>query len=196
MRRRLQRMAAAGCLLAHLAVSSPPATQAQDAALPATDDYVLGVEDKLSISVWKEVDLIRSVLIRPDGKITFPLIGDVQASGRTPKQLTDDLGKALSRFIKEPVVTVIVEEINNFKVFVLGEVGTQGALNLRRPTRILEAIALAGGLTTYADKSNLVLIRYDGGKESRSRVDYRKVVSGDKPELNVMLRPGDTIIVN
>ena len=160
------------------------------------DEYSLGVEDKLLISVWREVDLTQTVGIRPDGKITFPLVGDVQAAGRTARQLTDDLTKLLGRFIKEPVVTVVVEEINNFKVFVLGEVTTQGALNLRRRTRLLEAIALAGGLSKFADKSNVLLLRFEDGKETRTKIDYRKVVSGERPEFNVYLKPGDMIIVN
>ncbi len=169
---------------------------AQGATPGAFEEYQLGVEDKLSISVWKEPDLTKVVGIRPDGKITFPLVGDVQAAGRTARQLTEDLAKLLARFIKEPVITVVVEEINNFKVFVLGEVTTQGALNLRRRTRLLEAIALAGGMSQYADKSNVVLLRFDDMKESRMKIDYRKVVSGERPDLNLYLKPGDTIIVN
>ena len=168
----------------------------QGEAPAAAEEFILGIEDKLSISVWKEPDLIKSVSIRPDGKITFPLVGDVQAEGRTPRQLTQDLTKLIGRFIKEPVVTVAVEEINNFKVFVLGEVSLQGALNLRRRTRLLEAIALSGGMSKFADKSSLLLLRFEDGKETRTRIDYRKVVSGEKPELNVYLKPGDTIIVN
>jgi len=171
-------------------------TQAPAPAPAAFEEYTLGVEDKLSISVWKEVDMTKTVAIRPDGKITFPLVGDVQAAGRTARQLTEDLTKLLGRFIKEPVVTVVVEEINNFKVFVLGEVGSQGALSLRRRTRLLEAIALAGGLSKFADKSDIVLMRFEDGKETRTKIDYRKVVSGERPEFNVYLRPGDTIIVN
>lgn len=171
-------------------------SRAQTTTGGPSDEFVLGVEDKLSISVWKEPDLTKSVIIRPDGKITFPLVGDVQASGRAPRQLTEDLTKLLARFIKEPVVTVVVEEINNFKVFVLGEVAVQGALNLRRRTRLLEAIALAGGMSKFADKSNVLLLRFEDGKETRNRIDYRKVVSGEKPELNLYLKPGDTIIVN
>ena len=93
-------------------------------------------------------------------------------------------------------MTVVVEEINNFKVFVLGEVTVQGALNLRRRTRLLEAIALAGGMSKFADKSNVLLLRFEDGKETRNKIDYRKVVSGEKPELNLYLKPGDTIIVN
>jgi polysaccharide export outer membrane protein len=180
-----------------LAVSLQAApSYSQTAAAGAFEEFVLGVEDKLSISVWKEPDLTKTVIIRPDGKITFPLVGDVQAAGRAPRQLTDDLTKLLARFIKEPVVTVVVEEINNFKVFVLGEVSVQGALNLRRRTRLLEAIALAGGMSKFADKSNVLLLRFEDGKETRTRIDYRKVVSGEKPDLNLYLKPGDTIIVN
>ena len=169
---------------------------AETPAPAAFEEYSLGVEDKLSISVWKELDMTKTVAIRPDGKITFPLVGDVQAAGRTARQLTDDLTKLLGRFIKEPVVTVVVEEINNFKVFVLGEVATQGVLSLRRRTRLLEAIALAGGLSKFADKSDILLMRFEDGQETRTKIDYRKVVSGERPEFNVYLKPGDTIIVN
>jgi polysaccharide biosynthesis/export protein len=191
--RPMRSSAAVRVLMLATAFSTMPA---QDSPAPAaSSDYVLGVEDKLSISVWKEPDLSRNVTIRPDGKITSPLVGDIKAAGRTAKELTADLTTALSRFVKEPIVTVAVEEIQSFKVFVLGEVATQGALVLRRRTRLLEAIALSGGMTQFANKSDLVLIRYEDDKETRTRIDYRKVVSGEKPELNVFLKPGDTIIV-
>jgi polysaccharide export outer membrane protein len=187
----------AGFLVLAGGVLHGPDAIAQEGASPTgSDEYVLGVEDRLSISVWKEPDLLSTLSVRPDGKITFPLVGDIQAAGRTAKQLTNDLAKALERYIKEPVVTVSVEEINSFKVFVLGEVAVQGVLTLRRRTRLLEAIALSGGMTQYAEKSNVVLIRFDAGKENRTRIDYRKAVSGERPELNVYLKPGDTIIVN
>jgi polysaccharide export outer membrane protein len=170
---------------------------AQDQPAPSsTGDYVLGVEDKLLISVWKEPDLSRTAAIRPDGKITCPLVGDIQAAGRTAKQLSADLTTALARFVKEPVVNVSVESIESYKVYVLGQVSTQGALILRRRTRLLEAIALSGGMTQFANKADVVLIRYDDDKESRLRIDYRKIVSGEKSELNIFLKPGDTIIVN
>ena len=152
---------------------TPAASYGQTTPTSGVEEFVLGVEDKLSISVWKEPDLTKSVSIRPDGKITFPLVGDVQAAGRAPRQLSEDLTKLLGRFIKEPVVTVVVEEINNFKVFVL-----------------------SGGMSKFADKSNLLLLRFEDGKETRTRINYGKVVSGEKPELNLYLKPGDTIIVN
>ena len=173
-----------------------PVPSTAPSAAPSNEDYVLGVEDRLQISVWKEPDLLRTLSIRPDGKITFPLVGDIQASGRTAKQLTDELAKALERYIKEPVVTVSVEEINNFKVYIIGEVTVQGALTLRRRTRFLEAIALAGGLSQFADKSSVFLVRVENGKENRTRIDYKKVMSGEHPELNVYLKPGDMILVN
>ena len=182
-------------ILTSLALA-PGLALAESAAPAAFEEYSLGVEDKLSISVWKELDMTKTVAIRPDGKITFPLVGDVQAAGRTARQLSDDLTKMLARYIKEPVVTVVVEEINNFKVFVLGEVSAQGVLNLRRRTRLLEAIALSGGLSKFADKSDILLMRFEDGKETRTKIDYRKVVSGERPEFNIYLKPGDTIIVN
>jgi len=179
-----------------LAMSRSTPSYGQAVPSSAIDEFVLGVEDKLSVSVWKEPDLSKTVSIRPDGKITFPLVGDVQAAGRAPRQLTEDLTKLLGRFIKEPVVTVVVEEINNFKVFILGEVSLHKKQKLKRRTRFLEAIALSGGLSKFADKSNLLLLRFEDGQETRTRIDYRKLVSGEKPELNVYLKPGDTIIVN
>ncbi len=180
-------------LLAGLMAASARAQTKEPEAVP---DFIIGVEDRLAISVWKEADLSRTVGVRPDGKISFPLVGDVQAAGRTSKELDVEMTTALSRFIKEPVVTVLVEEINHFKVFVLGEVHTQGQLVLRQPTRLLQALALAGGLTQYADKSNLVVVREEDGRETRMRVDYKKLVGGERPELNYFLKPGDTIIVN
>lgn len=161
-----------------------------------TPDYVLGVEDRLAISVWRELDMLQTVVVRPDGKITFPLVGDVQAAGRTARQLDEELTQKLATFIREPVVTVIVAEINAFKVFVLGEVAAQGALTLRRPTRLLEAIAQQGGLTPYADKSKVVVLRQEEGREVRIVVDYKKVLSGERPDQNIFLKPGDTIIAN
>jgi polysaccharide export outer membrane protein len=181
-------------LMLAAAFSTIRAQEVTESSFPG--EYVLGVEDRLSISVWKEPELSRTVIIRPDGKVTCPLVGDIQAAGRTAKQLSADLTTALARFVKEPVVNVTVESIESYKVYVLGEVSTQGALILRRRTRLLEAIALSGGMTQFADRSDVVLIRYDDDKETRLRIDYRKIVSGQKSELNIFLKPGDTIIVN
>lgn len=182
--------------LAGLLAAAPAASQQEDPAraAAATADYVVGVEDQLSISVWKEPELTKTVNVRPDGKMTFPLVGDLQAAGKTPRQLSQALTESLARFIKEPIVTVTVEQINNFKVYVIGEVGAQGELTLKRRTRLLQAIALSGGLSPYASKT-LVVVREEGGREVRTEIDYRKVISGERPELNIYLKPGDTIIV-
>jgi len=176
-------------------VEERPSGGAASAAEEA--DYVLGVEDRLTVVVWKEPDLTRTVVIRPDGKISLPLAGEIEAAGRSPKELTAAISEALARYIRDPVVTVVVEEINNFKVYVLGEVRRPGELLLRRKTRLLQAIALAGGLTEFADKSNVQIIRREGsGREVRIRIDYRKLASGERPETNLYLEPGDTIVVN
>lgn len=171
-----------------------PDEQARQQAAAVSADYVIGVEDMLSVSVWKEPELTKNVNVRPDGKITFPLVGDLQASGKTPSQLAKTLTESLGRFIKEPIVTVTVEQINNFKVYMIGEVGSQGELTLKRRTRLLQAIALAGGLSPYANKT-IVIVRDEAGREVRTEIDYRKVISGERPELNIYLKPGDTIIV-
>jgi polysaccharide export outer membrane protein len=183
-------------ILAVAVVLTAGIAHAQETSGGGSGEYIIGVEDMLSISIWREPDLATAVRVRPDGKITFPLVGDIQAEGRTSRQLTADIADALKTFIKEPVVTVIVDEINSFKVYVLGEVNTQGELLLRRRTRFLEAIALAGGLTEYAEESNVILIRNEGGRDTRTKVDYRQVVKGTGSASNFYLKPGDTIIVN
>jgi len=182
--------AAALVAAAALAASAPEVV-----VEPQPGEFVIGVEDVLKVLVWKEPDLTVSVRVRPDGKITVPLLGDVQADGRTPRELTAELSESLSRFIKEPVVTVMVEQINNYKVYVLGEVGSQGVLTLGRPTRLLQALAQVGGLSQYADKSSVVVIREVDGAEVRIPVDYRKLIKGQPEAENIFLRPGDTILV-
>ena len=180
-----------------LAQANPPAAGQDDASRQAaatSADYVIGVEDVLAVSVWKEPDLTKNVNVRPDGKVSFPLVGDLQASGKTPRQLSATLTEALAKYIKEPIVTVTVEQINSFKVYLIGEVGAQGELTLKRRTRLMQLISQAGGLSPYASKK-IVIVRDEGGREVRTEIDYRKLISGEQPELNIYLKPGDTIIV-
>lgn len=177
-------------LLAAPALGQPQASPPLEPA-----PFVIGLEDELEIRVWQEPELSLSVTVRPDGKITVPLVGDVAALGRTPTELGKEVSASLARFVKDPVVTVIVKKINHYKVYVLGEVGAQGELQLSRPTRLLQALAQAGGLSQYADKSAITVLRYEGEKEVRIRVDYRKIFNGSDPESNVILLPGDTILV-
>jgi polysaccharide export outer membrane protein len=178
---------ALGCLGLATPVSAQ-ALQNEGARQAAADcaDYVIGVEDVLSVFVWKEPDLSKNVNVRPDGKISFPLVGDLQASGKTPRELAATLTEALSKFIREPIVTVTVEPQSPHD----RQIGT---LTLKRRTRLLQAIAMAGGLSPCTSK--IIVVRDDGGREVRTEIAYRNVISGERPELNIYLKPGDTIIV-
>ena len=158
------------------------------------DEYRIGIEDVLQISVWGEPDLTMSVMVRPDGRVSFPLIDDIDVAGRTPQEVRDDVTKRLDEFVREPAVTIIVEQINSFRVYVLGEVNQQGALNFKSPTRLLQAVAAAGGLTEFSRKK-IVLLREETGQEIRITVDYKRLVAGDSAEPNRLLRPGDTLLV-
>jgi polysaccharide export outer membrane protein len=160
------------------------------------DDYVLGVEDVLQVSVWQQPDLTLSVIIRPDGKVSFPLLGDVQAAGRTAEQLAGVIRESLKEYVRDPIVTILVQEIKAYKVYVIGKVSSQGMLELKTCTQVVQALAQAGGFTQFADKTNILLIRRKGETEIRMSIDYKKILSGDNPELNVFLEPGDTIIVD
>ncbi len=184
-------VAVAGILL--LAVSSLALAQAgsEPAASP---DYTIGVEDVLHISVWGEKDLSVSVKVRPDGKITLPLVNDVQVRDLTPDQVRQLVATRLAGFIKDPNVSVTVDEINSFRVFVIGEVNKQGPVNFTRPTRLLQALAAAGGFTQFS-KKRVTLIREVGETETRVRIDYRKLVSSNGSQENVYLKPGDTLVV-
>ena len=163
---------------------------------PETADYVIGVEDVLNVVVWKEPELSMSLSVRPDGKITVPLVGDIAAAGSTPEELSAALREKLAVYIREPVVSVIVQAINKFKIYVLGEVGQQGEINLTRKTRVLQAIAIAGGLSQFADKSDIILIREIDGAEMRIPIDYKKLIKGTETGQNIYVKPGDTILVN
>lgn len=164
-----------------------------DAQIP---EYTIGAEDILNIFVWKEEDLSRRVIVRPDGKISFPLVSDIVADGLSCRELAEKIRGKLLAYIKEPDVTVIVEEINSFKIYVLGEVNRQGVYLLKTPARLLQVLAMAGGLNEFASKSGLLVIRKGANREIRIKVDYRKIISGEKPDDNIYIKPGDTIVVH
>jgi polysaccharide export outer membrane protein len=163
--------------------------------MPASESYVIGPEDVLNIHVWKEEALSRNVLVRMDGKISLPLIDDVQAAGYTARQLKEILTKKLKEFIENPVVSVTVAEANSYKVYVSGQVRTPGVYRLRSETTLLQIIPMAGGFTDWANRKKILIIRKENGKEKRTTVNYKKIVQGDNPESNIILRAGDTIIV-
>jgi len=166
-------------------------SKALDRASPEV--YAIGPEDVLNVYVWKEETLSRTVPVRVDGKISLPLVNEVQAAGLTPPQLQEIVAEKLKEFIDDPVVSVIVMESNSFKVFVSGEIKTPGVHRLRSETSLLQIIPMAGGFTEWANPKKVLVIRREDGREVRMIVNYRKMVDGKVPAL--ILKPGDTIIV-
>jgi len=160
-----------------------------------SDQYVIGAEDVLYIHVWREDALSRTVPVRMDGNISLPIIQEIKAAGLTPLQLKEVLTKKLKEFIQTPNVSVTVTEANSFKVYVSGQVRTPGVYRLRSETTILEIIPMAGGFTDWANKKKILIIRKENGKEKRITVNYKKVIKGDDPGSNIILKAGDNIIV-
>ena len=174
-----------------------PEGDVKPAATPATTDagYVIGPEDVLDINVWKESDVSRTVPVRPDGKISLPLINDVQAAGSTPQQLAATVTQKLRKFLNEPQVTVIVTAINSQRVYVVGEVLRAGAFPLTPGMTVLQALSSAGGFTTFADVKKIHVMRLVNGKQVEMPFNYRDVLRGDNPNQNIKLEPGDTVVV-
>ena len=163
----------------------------------ATEDpgYVIGEEDVLSISVWKEPEITRVVPVRPDGKISLPLVNDVQAAGLTPMQLAMVITEKLRKFITEPQVTVIVTAINSRRVYLVGEVARAGAFPMLPNMTVLQALSSAGGFTQFANLKGIYVLRFENGKQVKMPFNYKEVLKGNRPEQNVILKPGDTIVV-
>jgi polysaccharide export outer membrane protein len=161
----------------------------------ASNDYIIGVEDVIGITVWKNPELSLDIPVRPDGKISLPLIDEISAAGLTPLELKEILTARWESYLSAPEVSVMVREINSFKVYVLGEVARPGELRLKSKIRLLQAISMVGGFSTYAEKGKIVLLRDGGNTELRFEVNYNKVISGARPQDNYVLRPGDTIVV-
>ena len=168
----------------------------QQAEIPAdSDSYVIGAEDVLYVHVWKEETLTKQVTVRMDGKISLPLIDEIQAAGLTPLKLKEVLTKRLEEFVDSPNVSVIVMEANSFKVFISGQIKTPGVYRLRSETSLAQIISMAGGFADWANQSKIIIIRKEDGKEKRITVDYKKIVKGTDLSLNLTLKAGDTIIV-
>jgi len=169
--------------------------QAQAEIAADSNHYVIGPEDVLYIHTWKEELLSRQVPVRMDGKISLPLIDEVQAAGVTPLQLKEVLIEKFKRFMDNPSVSVIVMEANSFKVYVSGQVKTPGVYRIRGETSLLQIIPMAGGFTDWANQKKILIIRKEDGKEKRITVNYKKIVAGNEPVSNSILKSGDTIIV-
>ena len=162
---------------------------------PPESEYVIAVDDVLTVAFWQDQIAATEVVVRPDGKISLPLLNDVQAAGHTPRQLATVLEKLATRFITEPEATVIVKQIRSRKVFVLGEVTTAGAVPLNGEMTVLQLIAVGGGLLEYAKKEDIVVIRNQGGHEKRFKFNYNEVVKGKNIAQNIFLQPGDVVVV-
>ena len=169
--------------------------QTQSEWISVSESYVIGPDDVLYIHVWREEALSRTIPVRMDGKITLPLIDDVQAAGFTARQLKEVLTKRLKEFVENPNVSVMVMEANSYKVYVSGQVRTPGIYRLRSETTLLQIIPMAGGFTDWANPKKILIIRKEGGKEKRITVNYKKIVKGDAPDSNIILKAGDSIIV-
>lgn len=175
----------AGC--AHDPPSAPVATAG------AEEPYRIGREDVLDISVWRDPDLSRTLPVRPDGFITLPMAGEVQAEGRTTVELEQDIARRLQKYIQSPRVTVMVREVNSARVFVTGEVQKPGAFPLRGNVTVLQALAMAGGLTEFADRNGMMVIRGNNGP--RIPVRYSDLVDRRGQGADFPLQPGDTVVV-
>ncbi|HQT97313.1 MAG TPA: polysaccharide biosynthesis/export family protein [Thermodesulfobacteriota bacterium] len=173
------------------AVKAPPPPQAVSQAGP---EYRMGPEDVIKVSVWENKDLTLDLVVRPDGKISMPLIQDVVAEGRTAVELATTIHDRLLTFIKEPQVSVIVLQVNAPKYFVIGNVAKPGTYSLRSETSVLQALALAGGFTQFASTRNIKLIRNSGGKQDSRRINYNDMID-EAGEGNYILKSGDTIVV-
>jgi polysaccharide export outer membrane protein len=158
-------------------------------------DYKIGPEDLLQIDVWKEKDLQREVLVRPDGWITFPLVGNISAKGKTAQQVQDEISTRLRKYIPDPNVTVSVKTVAGYKIFVIGKVGKPGEFSVGRYVDVIQALTLAGGLTPFADDGNIKILRREDGKDTVFHFDYSDVRKGRHLEQNIILKSGDTIVV-
>ena|ERR1700752_556855 len=157
-------------------------------------DYVIGADDTLHISVWKEPDLTETLPVRPDGKISMPLLNDITAAGLTPLQLRDTITDRLKKYVSDPRVTVVVTGMNSRRVFVTGEVTHTGPMTLLPHMTMLQALAQAG-FTQFANPKATYLLRNENGKQQKLPFNYKEVVKGNHPEQNIELKPGDTIVV-
>lgn len=162
----------------------------------ASDEFVIGPGDILAINVWKETEISKVIPVRSDGRISLPLIGELQASALTPKQLETEITKRLKDYVADPAVTVVVQEIHSQKVNVLGMVSHPGSFPLAKPMTVVDAIATAGGFRDFAKQKDVYVLHKDAnGKQSRVPVNYKDVIKGLRPEQNIELQSGDTVVV-
>ena len=170
---------------------------AEKSSLTVTPDYIMGPEDVLEITVWKNADLSKQVQVRPDGRISLPLIGDVSAVGRTAAQLTEEISARLKSYMENPTVSILVKEVNSYQIYVLGEVNAPGKYPLKSKTTLLQAITIAHGFTQVAARNKIVVFRFgkDGEGLNKIKASYDDIVLRDGSDQNIELKPGDQIVV-
>jgi polysaccharide export outer membrane protein len=189
-----------GLVMAQDAAKPAPSTAPDTAPKTATgvrpDSYVIGAEDVLTVFVWKEPDMTKTIPVRPDGMISLPLVGEIKASGYTPVQLQEVLAEAMKRLISDPQVTVVVEKIGSLSFNIVGEVGHPGYFPLTRRMTVLDAIAMAGGFKDFAKTKKVYVLRTAAnGTQERLPFNYKDVIKGINPQQNIELQPRDTIVV-
>ncbi len=183
----------AASVLAPLAASDKDDKKQPPVPPTVAEDYRIGAGDKLRIEVYKDPQLSQSVQVRPDGKITLPLVGDLEATSRTPIELRDSIAKSLKEYMTNPVVTVIVVEATAAMAYVMGEVNRPGSVNLQAPLTVLQALALAGGLKDFADAKNIKILRRTSTGVQTIAFNYKEAVKSTRAPM--YLRPGDTVVV-
>jgi polysaccharide export outer membrane protein len=181
-----------------LQVSSKAVSGAADKALlTVTPEYIIGPEDILEITVWKNADLSKQVQVRPDGRISLPLLGDISAVAKTPVQLTEEISTGLKSFMESPTISILVKEVNSYQIYVLGEVNKPGKYPLKSKTTLLQGITVAGGFTSMAARNKIVIFRFskDGEGLTKLKASYDDIVVRDGSSQNMELKPGDQIVV-
>ena len=164
--------------------------------LVVTSDYYIGPEDVLEVIVWRNQDLSKVVTVRPDGRISLPLVGDIVATGLTPGELTAEIVTRLKQYKETPAVSVIIQQANSYGIYVLGEVGQPGRYFLKSKTTLLQAITMAGGLRPFAARNRIVVLRWEGkNREVKLKASYDDIVMKEVANQNIVLKPGDTIVI-
>ena len=175
---------------------SASSAQGQATMAPGVDaSYVIGPQDVLDLNVWKEPDISRAVPVRPDGKISLPLLNDVTAAGLTPMQLQAKVTEGLKKFISDPQVTVIVTQVNSRRIYVVGEVARPGAFPMLPHMTVLQALSTAGGFNQFAKLGGIYVLRTENGRQVTLPFNYKQVIRGKDATQNISLQPGDTIVV-
>lgn len=175
--------------------ASAPAPASAGAVATVPPDYVIGTADVLSVVFWRDKDMSADVVVRPDGKISLPLLDEIQAGGLTPEQLRARLVIAAAKYIEDPTTTVVVKEIHSRRVFITGNVAKPGTYDLGGDLTVLQLIALAGGLQEYAHAKSIVILRTENGRQQTLKFNYKDVIGQKRVEQNILLKSGDTVVV-